>query len=84
MENACTINGYICLPVLAINFDRQVSLGVFLFRVEFQYADGTPYLLGPCCGASIEEMPPQGVFFFRVASTGQGGYLVQDMPPLAP
>ena len=84
LRNACTINGAQCLQVKSAALDRQVSDTEFVFRVEFLNADGTLFVLGPCCGGNETDFPPQSVFYLTVVKTDNDNYVVMDMPPYAP
>ena len=84
LRNACTINGIHCLQVNTAGLDRQVSDTEFVFKVDFLNPDGTLFVLGPCCGASETESPPQSVFYFTVKKADNGNFIVMDMPPYTP
>lgn len=84
LENACTINGAQCLQVKSAVLDRKVSDTEFVFRVEFLNADGTLFVLGPCCGGNETDTPSQSEFYLTVVKTDQDNYVVMDMPPYAP
>jgi hypothetical protein len=84
LRNACTINGIHCLQVNSAGLDRQVSDTEFVFKVDFLNPDGTLFVLGPCCGASETESPPQSVFMFTVRKEEEGKFLVLDLPPYTP
>jgi hypothetical protein len=81
---ACEINGFICAPVLnvaAIGSDPQ---GILAFEVVYANPDGSRFVLGPCCGATEEEMPPMEVFTVRVNCERENECQVLDMPPWVP
>ena len=65
LQHACTINGAQCLRVKSAGLDHKVSDTEFIFKVDYLNPDGTLFVLGPCCGASETDMPPQSVFFLR-------------------
>jgi hypothetical protein len=78
-ERGCTANGLMCLQMGKVVDEEQVSPSEFRFVVEFVNEDGTPFVLGPCCGATEEEMPPRTEFTFRVTKV-DNRFLVQDLP----
>ena len=84
LQNACTINGAQCLEVKSAGLDKKVSNTEFVFKVEFLNADGTPFVLGPCCGGNETDFPPQSVFYFSVVKVDKDKFIVMDMPPSAP
>ena len=47
---------------------------------QFHHPDGSLFVLGPCCGATEEEMPPQDIFTFLVRS--MDGELKVATPPV--
>jgi hypothetical protein len=89
LRNACTINGTQCLDVRSAGLDTEVSATEFIFKVEFQNQDGTLFVVGPCCGESETDFPPQSTiyqstFLFRVVKVSEGKFLVMNMPPYMP
>jgi hypothetical protein len=82
-ELGCTTNGLMCLELGEVVDEEQVSPTEFRFVVEFVNDDGTLFVLGPCCGATEEEMPPQAQFTFIVKKV-DSMYLVQDLPVYVP
>jgi hypothetical protein len=84
LRNACTVNGIQCLRVKSAQLDRQVSEKEFVFEVEFLNADGTLFVLGPCCGADETDSPPQSVFYLTVVKVEPDRFAVMDMPPYVP
>jgi hypothetical protein len=82
-EAACTINGFVCLPVLNVVDQAQVSSTDFKITVELQDRDGGPFVFGPCCGADPELEPPQTQFVYTVRKV-DGRFLVQETPLYVP
>jgi hypothetical protein len=82
-RNACTINGFQCLPIKRILNVEKFSLTEYHLRVEFQNPDGSLFLLGPCCGASEEEMPPVSQFDVYVIERS-GDYYLTSLPVFVP
>jgi hypothetical protein len=82
-EAACTINGFVCLPVLNVADQAQVSAIDFIITVELQDRDGGPFVFGPCCGADPALEPPQTQFVFTVRKV-DGRFLVQETPLYVP
>ncbi len=82
-RNACTINGFQCLPIKRILNVEKFSLNEYHLRVEFQNPDGSLFLLGPCCGASEEEMPPVSQFDVYVIDRS-GDYYLTSLPVFVP
>jgi hypothetical protein len=82
-RNACTINGFQCLPIQTILTTEKFSLNEYHLQVEFRNPDGSLFVLGPCCGASEEEMPPVSHFDMYVIERN-GEYFVTSLPVLVP
>jgi hypothetical protein len=82
-EAACTINGFVCLPVLNVVDQAQVSAVDFKITVELQDRDGSPFVFGPCCGADPALEPPQTQFVYTVRKV-DGRFLVQETPLYVP
>lgn len=82
-ESACTINGFQCLAIKNILDEKKIDDFNFVFMVEFQTNEGDLFVLGPCCGATAQEMPPVSQFPIRV-SWKNGEYRVMDLPPYVP
>jgi hypothetical protein len=53
------------------------------FTVRFLTETGERFVLGPCCGATPEEMPPTEEFDFTVRQSGDT-YRVVDLPVYVP
>lgn len=83
LESACRFQ-LRCLPVKDVVGSEEVSPGEFVFQVEFEGPDGETFVLGPCCGASEEIMPPMSVFEVRVRRTAAGDFEVLDLPVYVP
>jgi hypothetical protein len=84
MRNACEINGAACLLPTTLAFQEMTPYAEFLFLVEFQNADRSLFIRGPCCGASPADQPPQSVFLYVVTISPEGTFLVMEMPPYVP
>jgi hypothetical protein len=82
-EAACTINGMICLPVLNVVDETQLSEVEFRFTVELRDESGKAFVLGPCCGADPEEEPPMTQFPYSVINSN-GKLLVMEPPLYVP
>jgi hypothetical protein len=75
--------GLQCLRIKTIISEEQASTTEFKFTVEFIKDDGTTFVLGPCCGATEDEMPPQSQFTFTVKKVNSK-FLVQELPVYVP
>jgi len=84
MKNACLYNGYQCLMIKLAGIERKPSPDEYVFGVQFQNEDGSPFVLGPCCGASETEQPPVSFFEIRVLKNAEGEFRILDMPPYMP
>lgn len=82
-RNACTINGFQCLPIDQVLSVEKFSLNEYFMLVEFQNPDGSLFVLGPCCGANEEEMPPVSQFDVYIIERG-GEFFVTSLPVLVP
>ena len=83
-QNACSNNGFMCLQTLTIEEEPSLSDTEFTFMVQFQNADGSQFIQGPCCGESETDSPPISDFPFRVVKDPSGNMLVLDMVPYVP
>jgi hypothetical protein len=83
LEAACTHNGFVCLPALRTTLLSQSGAEAFEFLVIFNQ-NGAPFERGPCCGASLEEMPPQMEFSYLVQRDQEGVWRVMDLPVYVP
>lgn len=82
-ENACTLNGLKCLAVRTATLIEHTG-NEYVFLTEFNNPDGSRFVLGPCCGATAAEMPPISQFAYHVRKTGDGKFVVLDMPVYVP
>jgi hypothetical protein len=82
-EAACTTNGMVCLPVMNVVDEAQLSKVNFRITVELQDEDGRQFVFGPCCGADPEEEPPQTQFLYSVINR-DGRFLVLEPPLYVP
>jgi len=64
LRNYCEATGT-CLNATVVEIERETD-GVYNIVVQFQNNDGSAFALGPCCGATEEEMPTQDKFNFKV------------------
>jgi hypothetical protein len=84
LRNACTINGAQCLQERSTELEEKMSDTEFTFKVEFQNADGSLFVRGPCCGKNETDFPSQSTFLFKVSKSAEGKFLVMDMVPYMP
>ena len=82
-KEACENRVLQCLPVKRVVAEKPLSPELFEFRVEFLSEDGDVFVLGPCCGATEEEMPSQSEFIYTARKTGDR-FLVQELPVYVP
>jgi hypothetical protein len=82
--NGCRNNGFQCLQPLKITFSSQSSEDEFIFFVQFQNADGTQFVQGPCCGEDETTSPPVSEFNYTVTRNEAGDYQVFELPPYVP
>jgi hypothetical protein len=80
---SCEYAGLQCLKVRNATF-QNLQGDTYFFQVEFSNADGSLFVLGPCCGADETEMPPMSQFEYRVTREGNGIFRVLDLPPYTP
>ncbi|MDD5749442.1 MAG: hypothetical protein PHO91_01485 [Patescibacteria group bacterium] len=64
LKRYCEATGT-CLRAKVIDIKKENN-GTYNLLVQFQKADGSTFVLGPCCGATEEEMPSQNKFNFEV------------------
>jgi hypothetical protein len=77
LEAACTRNGYLCLPVRAVEEGSARAPGTYEFLVTFEGPDGGPFVFLPPPG---EPGAPLSQFTFTVIRDG-GSFLVYGLPP---
>lgn len=82
-KNACEVNGFQCLEIRQALRTEKFSLNEFFVTVEFNNPDGSLFVLGPCCGATEEQMPPRSQFDVFIIER-DGNYLVTSLPVLLP
>ena len=64
LKNYCRSTGT-CLEANILKVEQN-NENEFILSVEFLHDDGELFVLGPCCGATEEEMPPISKFDFRI------------------
>jgi hypothetical protein len=84
LQSACEINGFMCLRVDQVERFQSPSAGEFTYKVTFIGPDGNLFKLGPCCGATEEEMPPVSQFEIRVTCSENHSCQILDLPPYRP
>jgi hypothetical protein len=84
LEAGCKFNGLMCLRVLDLTLIHADEPREFIFSVVFANPDGSQFVLGPCCGATEEEMPPVTLFNVHVTCEQDGACRVLDLPPYVP
>jgi len=84
LERGCRQNGLMCLAVLTAEPLPSTSPAEYIFQVEFKMEDGSLFVLGPCCGATVTEMPPVSQFQYQVVQREDGSWGVTDLPPYVP
>lgn len=84
LSAGCEFNGLMCLKVLEMTLIHANEPHKFVFDVTFANPDGSLFILGPCCGATEEEMPPVSGFTVHVACEQEGTCQVLDLPPYVP
>ncbi len=83
-EAACTTNGYRCdLRIAAVSETYPMDADAFHFVIHLSNPDGSPFILGPCCGADPALTPPVKAFAYEVYRFGEQ-YLVWDLPVYVP
>jgi hypothetical protein len=80
----CEFNGFMCLEILSAELIDVNDQGEYVYEVKFENPDGSELVLGPCCGATEEEMPPKSSFTVRVQCEGDVSCKVMDLPPYVP
>lgn len=83
LESGCTVNGLHCYRIRRIVDQEELSPTTFRFKVEFMEDDGGLFIRGPCCGASLEQEPPESRFTYTVKKVGYR-FLVQGLPVYVP
>jgi len=82
-SKACEQNGLQCLLARTVTL-KELQGDTFVFQVEFSNPDGSLFVLGPCCGANENEMPPVSKFEYQVIRNSNGKFVVMDLPPYVP
>jgi hypothetical protein len=73
-----------CLKVDQVERLKKPSTNEFIYQVTFINPAGNLFELGPCCGATEEEMPPVSQFEIRVTCSENHSCQVLDLPPYVP
>ncbi len=84
LRAGCEFNGFMCLPILNSFLVQVEGQHDFFFEMEFANPDGSLFVLGPCCGADEETMPPVSVFSVQVRCEDGGVCQVLNLPPYVP
>lgn len=84
LRAACEFNGFMCLPILDSTLVETHNEQNFVFEVTFANLDGSLFVLGPCCGADEETMPPVSEFNVQVRCENETSCQVLDLLPWAP
>lgn len=84
LQAACEFNGFMCFDLLSAELIDVEDNGDFTYEVKYSNPDGSQFVLGPCCGATEEEMPPKSSFTVHVKCEQDGTCLVMDLPPYVP
>lgn len=82
-KNGCEINELQCLPIYRITKSEKFSLNEFWLTVEFKDKAGEVFIQGPCCGATVEEMPPVSQFDVYVIERDDR-YYITSLPVFLP
>ena len=84
LRAGCEFNGFMCFAILSSELVEVINQQEFLFELEFANPDGSLFVLGPCCGATEETMPPVSVFTVQVRCDDTGFCQVLNLPPWVP
>lgn len=84
LERACTVNGFVCLPVKDVLKVEPLAGDIYRITVQFETPEGEVFVRGPCCGENEETAQTQSEFEFQVKLTGDDQYLVMDLPVYTP
>jgi hypothetical protein len=79
----CGRCGLQCMKVRELEYAEIMSDGRLRFMVKFSKENGEILVIGPCCGASEEEDPPDSIFSV-FAEKFDSGYQVVSLPPYIP
>jgi len=83
LQDACNL--LLCeLPLGSAVLTGQPAPGEYTFEVTFLTESSKTWSLGPCCGASIEDMPPRSRFPYTVKRDGAGKFGVLGLPIYVP
>lgn len=82
-KSGCQINGLQCLTTRTITFNQLLDSGEYVFTVEFNDPAGNQFVLEACCGED-PTTAPQFQFEYRVVKSGNGDFLVLDLPIYVP
>ena len=79
----CGRCGLQCLKVRELEYAERMSDGRLRFLAKFSKENGEILVVGPCCGATEEEEPPDSIFSV-FAEKSDSGYRVVSLPPYIP
>jgi len=72
-----------CLEVRSATF-KELRGDSYVFQVEFNNPDGSLFVLGPCCGANLTDMPPVSQFDYTISRNAEHRFVVMNTPPYMP
>lgn len=73
LEQACRVNGAVCLGVKTAVFADQPAPNEFQFQVEFANADGSLFMI------ELPEQPAQSQFAFTARMTESGSFTITGL-----
>ena len=82
-SEGCGRCGLQCFSIREIEYEERLLDGRLRFTVILSKKDGETLIIGPCCGETEEESPPDSVFNVFVKEF-ERGYKVTSNPPFKP
>jgi hypothetical protein len=84
LEQACTVNGFVCLRLKSSVLSAHPSEEQFIFKVSFETENGNTYERLPCCGGATAGETGRSVFEYSVVKGEDGQFRVMELPLMEP
>jgi hypothetical protein len=84
LEQACKVNGFVCLRLKSSVLSAQPSEELFIFKVSFEAENGKAYERLPCCGDSTPGEAGRSEFEYSVVRGEDGQFRVMELPLMEP
>ena len=84
LEQACTVNGFVCLRLASYGVSAHPFPGAFTFQVQFEDENGQVYTRLPCCETPMPGEVVRSEFGYTVVKDPEGRFRVMELPIMEP